>query len=449
MKNIRKTGFLFALVLGGAVMLAGCREDEKLDLPGYPASEVGVTIVDTDASVAKVKAVYDNAGKINLDGEVTRTYVLALSTPCIEDVLLLVEPLLVNIPAEKVEISKRELRIAAGNRETEPVTVTFTDPDFSFAEPEKEAKNYELGVKVIDASGDKLALANGGEAKVVVQKEAYEANCWVVGESGDTANFRWVLIDGDIFSTEPMEYTFKVQLDRPADADIKLSFTTGGLPEAFVKDVTLTPSEVTIPAGAVESEEIKWSLTEDFLKTNADPENYTVTLTTNFESVDPTVKPVEGANVLTFNIAKVFDVLELVDGVQPDWKEYSRTGWSATGSEDAYGAPSNVLNDSRGSDFYSNEEQMWVAIDMKEVRELHGIQVNYYSATGSSKVGRIEISEDGETWIEQGTKENMPKVTSHFFKFLKPAKVRYVKYTSLEKHGSYHDISIMRFYGKQ
>lgn len=445
MKNIRKTGFLFALVLGGAVTLTGCREDEKLDLPGYPASEVGVTIPDADnASVVKLKAVYDNAGKISLDGEVTRTYVLALSTPSTEDVLLLVEPLLVNIPAEKVEISKRELRIAAGNREAEPVTVTFTDPDFSFAEPEKQALTYELGVKVVDARGEQVALAGDGVAKVVIDKVAYEANCSVVGQSGNTVNFKRAYANGAILNEEPMEYTFKVQLDRPAEADIKLSFTSAGLPEAFVKDVTLTPSEVTIPAGEVESAEIKWALTDDFLLTTDEAENYTVTLTTAFESTDPTVKPAEGADVLTFNIAKVFDIVDLVDAAQDNWAMYDHEGWTLTGEGGSSWGLDGILED-RG-DYYGYGETLSLTIDMKEVKELLGLRVKYYATYYATKTARIETSIDGKSWTELGTKEGLPSTKEHYFKLLSPAKGRFVRFTSL-KAGSGHDVIGLKVYG--
>lgn len=446
MKNIRKTGFLFALVLGGAVMLAGCREDEKLDLPGYPSSEVGVTIPDADnASVVKLKAVYDNAGKINLDGEVTRTYVLALSTPSKEDVLLLVEPLLVNIPAEKVEISKRELRIAAGYRETEPVTVTFTDPDFSFAEPEKQAQTYELGVKVLDARGEQVALAGDGVAKVVIDKVAYEANCSVVGQNGNTVNFKRAYANGAILNEEPMEYTFKVQLDRPAEADIKLSFTTGGLPEAFVKDVTLTPSEVTIPAGAVESGEIKWALTDDFLLTTDEAENYKVTLTTAFESTDPTVKPAEGADVLTFNIAKAFDIIDLVDGAQDNWAMYDPEGWTLTGEGGSSWGLDGILEDD--GDYYGYGATLSITIDMKEVKELLGLRVSYYATYYATKTGRIETSIDGESWTELGTKEELPSTKAHYFKLLSPAQGRFVRFTSVKSGSSGHDITGIRIYG--
>ena len=45
MKNIWKQTLLSMLVLGSGV-LAGCREEEELNLAGYPDVEVGVVIAD-------------------------------------------------------------------------------------------------------------------------------------------------------------------------------------------------------------------------------------------------------------------------------------------------------------------------------------------------------------------------------------------------------------------
>lgn len=434
----------------GAAALTSCREDEKLDLAGYPDTNVSLGIEGAESGVVSVplKAVYDGAGKLSVNGELTRTYTFQLATPSPEDLILHVDPLIVNIPEDKVEIDKRELRIPAGSKSAEPVTVTYLDPDFSFAEPEKAACTYELGVKVADADGYNVALVGEGTAKVVVEKEAYVVGCSVVGTNGNTVSFRRAYLDGAILNEDKMEYTFKIKLDRPADADVKVTFSSEGLAPEFAGDVTLTPAEVTVPAGSLESDEVHWTLTDDFLLTNADPGNFTVTLTAAFESADPTVKPVKDANVLTFNISKVFDIVEMVDAVQADWEEYSRTGFTATG-EGGSGSPSNVLDDSRYNDYYGSGKQLWIAIDMKEQKMLAGIQVYYYSASYASKTIRIETSSDGITWMEQGTKEGLPMTIAHFFKFVKPIEARHVKITSLETSGYYHDISIMRFYGKK
>lgn len=433
----------------GAAALTSCREDEKLDLAGYPDTNVSLGIEGTESGVVSVplKAVYDGEGKLSVNGELTRTYTFQLATPSPEDLILHVDPLIVNIPEDKVEIDKRELRIPAGSKSAEPVTVTYLDPDFSFAEPEKAACTYELGVKVADADGYNVALVGEGTAKVVVEKEAYVAGCSVVGANGNTVSFRRAYLDGAILNEDKMEYTFKIKLDRPADADVKVTFTSEGLAPEFAGDVTLTPAEVTVPAGSLESDEVHWTLTDDFLLTNADPGNFTVTLTAAFESADPTVKPVEAGNVLTFNIAKVFDVIDLADGIQDGWAEYDHTGWTLTGTGGSAWGLDGILDNS--GDYYGYGETLSITIDMKDMKDIHGLRVQYYYSSYATKTARFETSEDGETWTEQATKEDLPTAAAHHFKFLKPVKARYLKFTSLKNAGSGHDITGMKVYGKK
>ena len=39
-----------------------------------------------------------------------------------------------------------------------------------------------------------------------------------------------------------------------------------------MNDITVTPAEIVIPAGELESAEVTWTITDDFLLTTADPE---------------------------------------------------------------------------------------------------------------------------------------------------------------------------------
>lgn len=447
MKNIRNTGFLFAFLLGGAMLLTACREDEKLGLAGYPAAGVGISIVGEEnaASTVTLKATYDHAGKIGIDGPITRQYVLALSTASPEEVVLHVEPLIVNIPADKIQIDKTELRIPAGEKQAEPVTVTFADEDFSFAEPDLEARSYEAGIKIARADGYNLNLPDNGEAKVVIDKAAYVAGGSIESEGGNTISFKRDYCDGKIVTEEPMAHSFKIALERPAKADVKVTFTTAGLAEQFAADMTLAPAEVTIPAGATESEEVNWALKDDFLLTTAEKESHVVTLTATFECTDPTVKVLEGRNILTFNIDKIPNILKLVDKVADDWTMFDRAGWTATG-EGGYGTPSNVLDNDAWSDYYGSGMTLELAVDMKEEKTAVGMVVRYYS-NYASKVARISSSADGETWEELGTLNDLPEQKFHCFQFIVPAKARYLKFSSLECLNVYHDITEIEVYG--
>ena len=82
MKNYWK--YTFALLLAaGAAALAGCDDDEELNLPGYPETPVGIVIADSEnAPTVTVKGTYEEGtGELKLDGALSRTYIFALSTP--------------------------------------------------------------------------------------------------------------------------------------------------------------------------------------------------------------------------------------------------------------------------------------------------------------------------------------------------------------------------------
>ena len=134
MKNIWKQTLLSVLVLGVGV-LTSCREDEELNLPGYPENPVGITIADAEnAAEVTVKGTYEaGTGALLLDGALTRTYVFSLATPSPEDVTFQIEPIIENIPEDRVSISETELFIPAGGISAS-VTVGLVDDDPSFME---------------------------------------------------------------------------------------------------------------------------------------------------------------------------------------------------------------------------------------------------------------------------------------------------------------------------
>lgn len=431
------------------MLFTGCREDEKLNLPGYPESRFGVSIVGTedDATTVTVNAVYDNKGKIVSDSPISREYVFSVTKASPEDVVLQVEPTFVNIPGDKVSISTREIRIPAGAKTSEPVVVGLVNDDFSFAEPNQQAQTYELGLKVVNAGGYKMS-ADATEAKVIINKEAYVAHVWIEGADGNVIDFGRVYRDGQIINEDKMQYVFKVLLDKPVTADLKVKFTSTGLADQFQKDLTITPAEVTIPAGKTESDEITWALTDDFLLTTTGEETHTLTMTAGFECADQTLKPIEDKTMMTFVVNKVFNVIRLVDGIDENWSLFDRSGWSATGTG-GYGSPENVLDDSVYNDYYGSGATLMINIDMKEVKRMVAFVVQYYNASSSTKNAILESSVDGVNWEELATMTDMPKAGTHYFRFMVPRKAQFLKFTSTAKYGSYHDISIMKVYGSK
>lgn len=446
MKTTYKT--LLGLLAAGGILLTGCREDEELNLKDYPGSSVGFEIEGAEAgvSVIELNGTYDNLGTLQIDGKFGRQYVFALSTPNPEDVTLYLDLFSENIPADRISMDKSEVVIPSGRRTSEPVTVTLADEDFSFMEQNKEAMTYELGVKVTGYEGRNVSFVGDDFVRVVLNKEAYVAGCSFQSDGGKTISFRRDYANGEIVSDEPMEYTFKMHLERPADADVTVSFKTDGLPDRFKNDVTLTPATVTIPAGAVESEEITWALKDDFLLTTDESEQHELTLTASVSSTDPTVVMTEGGDMLTFSIQKVRNVLKLIDAPESSWTMYDRKGWSATGKGGYGSGANNVLDGNIRSDYYGTGDEFWIAVDMQEARDIAGVVIRYYGASYASLSASIEYSNDGEVWTELGTLNDMPQNQVHTFKILVPAKARYIRFNSLRKRGFYHDISEIEVY---
>ena len=172
MKNIWKLTLLSALVLGSG-MLAGCREEEELNLAGYPDVEVGVVIADAEnAAEATVKATYAaGTGELQLDGALTRTYIFSLSTPSPKDASFVVEPIISNIPEELVTISETELFIPTGGISAS-VTVGLVDENTSFMADGRQARTDEWGVRLVGGEGARLGLGQN-VAGVKVEREAY------------------------------------------------------------------------------------------------------------------------------------------------------------------------------------------------------------------------------------------------------------------------------------
>lgn len=311
MKNIRKIALLAVL---GAVVMTSCREDETVDLAGYPSTNVGMGIEGQEPGVTSVplKATYDAEGAISVSGDLTRTYTFQLASPSPEDLTLKLEPIIVNIPADKVEISATELHIPAGSKSADPVTVTFLDPDFSFAGPDPEAKTYELGVRVAKAEGYDPQFEGGNEAKVVVEKDAYVAHFSIRGSLGNYALFTRSYAKGKILNTDPMTVSFRVLTDRPVLEDTQIAITSEGVPEAFKDDETIAPAVLTIPAGAKESSEYAdWTLTDDLLLTNAEAEEYGVLLKMAAVAENPNVAPAESDQELAIQIKKELYIANL------------------------------------------------------------------------------------------------------------------------------------------
>ena len=403
-----------SLAIGSFVTFAGCQDDEVVDLVKYPVNQPAITINDAEgASKATLTAVYKSDGTLELNGPVTRTYTFHFAASP-EDATVTFDVINTNIPKENVEISDTKVVLPAGSTDAS-VTVTLKDEDFSFAASNYDAATYELGVKA-SVEGYKIGTESI-ESKIVIEKEAYIASCSVVGENGNTVSFERAFSQGAIVNTDPISYAFKMKLDKPARKDVKVKLATTGLDEKFMNKITVTPAEITIPAGELESAEITWSITDDFLLTTTEAEFHTLVVAASVESEDPVVKVNSKENILTFNVDKVVRNFKYLSAIGSNWVELSKDGWGAEIPSGVSGSASYLIDGnggSYGSDVYSSNP-FWFVIDMKSPQTFLALGMDYYYTYAAKKV-RISTSLDNETWTSQGVLE-APRAGNHYFEF--------------------------------
>ena len=435
-----------SLAIGSYVTFAGCQDDEVVDLVKYPVNQPAITINDAEgASKATLTAVYKSDGTLELNGPVTRTYTFHFAASP-EDATVTFDVINTNIPKENVEISDTKVVLPAGSTDAS-VTVTLKDEDFSFAASNYDAATYELGVKA-SVEGYKIGTESI-ESKIVIEKEAYIASCSVVGENGNTVSFERAFSQGAIVNTDPISYAFKMKLDKPARKDVKVKLATTGLDEKFMNKITVTPAEITIPAGELESAEITWSITDDFLLTTTEAEFHTLVVAASVESEDPVVKVNSKENILTFNVDKVVRNFKYLSAIGSNWVELSKDGWGAEIPSGVSGSASYLIDGnggSYGSDVYSSNP-FWFVIDMKSPQTFLALGMDYYYTYAAKKV-RISTSLDNETWTSQGVLE-APRAGNHYFEFFSSITARYVKVELLAGFSSYIDVTEVYIYNAQ
>ena len=435
-----------SLAIGSFVTFAGCQDDEVVDLVKYPVNQPAITINDAEgASKATLTAVYKSDGTLELNGPVTRTYTFHFAASP-EDATVTFDVINTNIPKENVEISDTKVVLPAGSTDAS-VTVTLKDEDFSFAASNYDAATYELGVKA-SVEGYKIGTESI-ESKIVIEKEAYIASCSVVGENGNTVSFERAFSQGAIVNTDPISYAFKMKLDKPARKDVKVKLATTGLDEKFMNKITVTPAEITIPAGELESAEITWSITDDFLLTTTEAEFHTLVVAASVESEDPVVKVNSKENILTFNVDKVVRNFKYLSAIGSNWVELSKDGWGAEIPSGVSGSASYLIDGNGGSyvsDVYSSNP-FWFVIDMKSPQTFLALGMDYYYTYAAKKV-RISTSLDNETWTSQGVLE-APRAGNHYFEFFSSITARYVKVELLAGFSSYIDVTEVYIYNAQ
>lgn len=427
MKNIWKLTLLTVLVTGSG-LLAGCREEEELNLAGYPQVPVGIVISDAEnAATVTVKGSYEaGTGALVLDGALSHTYTVALSTPSPEDATLHVEVFSKNLPEERITVSETELFIPAGSISAE-VTVSFTGDDMTFMAEEYGAQTYELGLRLVDLEGSKLEMGQT-EAKVVVEKEAYVSTASAEGVDGKTAvTIKRGFIDGEFVNEDPILYEYKIVLDKPALRDLTFTGFSSGIPEASAGDEHFTPQSVTVRAGEMESDPIAWTITDDFLGANNDPASYEILLSATAPEGETSVAMADAA-ACTLTVTKVFDRMTFVDGIDASWTEYDTTGWTVDPA-----SVGNILFDGNTNTYIYSEKTF--VIDMQSEKSICGFKMAaiYNYNTYLPSLFRISASDDGVNWLPWGEMSRYEASTSDalYIALVKSGSARYIKFEAL------------------
>lgn len=410
----------------------GCQTEENLDLVDFSTITANVSVcgAENDASTITLRALYNGDGELILEDKVPQQYVISLNTASPEDIVLYLEPIVTNIPTEKVVLSDTELHFPAGTV-SRTISVTLTDEEFAFAQTERGEKKYEAGVRIIGLRGRDVVLAES-EAKIIVEKDAYRASVSLVGVDEEETDFELPYWDGEIFSDTPIRYTFKAQLDRPAMADVTVTVSVDGMEPQYASFSSFSVEKLIIPAGQKEStESATWTLQNTYFE-QTDPMSYTLMLTPNIQSDDIAVS--NGTSPV-FTIKKFFQALSIESEIPAGWELLDRKGWSVTGelSVPNSGATTEGLENILDGDESTNwgaSQIFTVNIDMQANRDISGLVIRYFvnawNEPYSSQRVNILISDNNEDWTSLGSYK-FDLMPLHIFKCLSTMTTRYIR----------------------
>lgn len=410
-----------------------CQDDENLNLRTYNENRPLISIEGGDKGKdVVVKAFYDEEGILQLNDKISRTFSIDFETS-LEDIEVYFDIYSKNIPGELVSIDKTKDTIPAGYTQA-AVTITLKDEDFSFAQSKLDKEDYELGI-ITYAKGSKMTK-DSVISKVFIEKEPFLLNCKIVGEDGSATEFERTYNRGQILNEQPMQFSFRVQVDKPTLENTTVKLLMTGVDDAFKHTVTM-PKEVVIAKGKKTSDIISWSITDDFLLQTDEAEEYVLTLST--ESENPLVAQPESDASQELKVHKVLRNIFFREEMNSDWLSISKDGWDIELLFNSF-FNKNILIDGKGGPSGSYVSQMdnnsySFIIDMSKEQSIKGVGVDYNVPWGYSlcpKRIKIATSIDNVNWIEQGDLNNIPLIISHYVEFYTSVKTRYVKFDLLE-----------------
>lgn len=423
----------------GMNTLLSCQDDETLNLDNYPINIPSVLIEDADKLFQKLQATYQSDGSLALNGSLSRTYIYRFKASP-EEMVVDFSPIGTNIPLEKITLSTTQVKLAPGETDA-VVTVSLLDDDFSFAAANVNEEKYELGVTGIVSGYN--TVSDPIENKLEIEKEAYKVFVSFNGANDNTAHFTRTLAAGAIEEEDPIQYTFKVVLDKPASKDVTLAIATDGLDEQFSNDITVSPANIVIPAGQTSSEDVTWTIGNNFLMADQLPSVFNMKLKLSVLSQDETVQT-NALNEVDIQVTKRVVNVASLNEVPSDWVEIDKSNFVPAAISSMDGNSSCLFDGKSGNTDASVTAYSWTlpavfGVDMKEDHTIKGIRVNYtdyYGSIAAATDVTISTSSDGVTWTEQA---NMPALSATYmqvFKFYTPVNASYVK-VSCNKLSSY------------
>lgn len=428
--NIKKISVLSAIFLG--CIITSCQKDEELNLTDYPENPISVT--SEEGSDVKVVATYDGDGNLQFSSSLQKTWRVSLDTPSPEDVFIGITPVLVNIPEDKVALSADKLTIPAGFAFGD-VTLGVKDDDVSFIQNNLDAQTYELGISVVEADGLNLNTESS-MGKLILEKEKYQANISVVGTEGNFVQMKRIYRDGEVLG-DPISYTFKLQLDKPAKENLTVSFQSEGISDEFKNSSIFTPASIVISEGAKESDEVTWTISNEFLKTTEEDEVFDIILKSELAECNYAALNADNANIQV-QLIKTSSVLQQVSDVFSDWQSIDRTNWTVTLGDNWFGEPSALIDNNFSSNVYfveMNDVSIGeFTIDMQQNEKLSGLRTQFgyqygwpnYTYFSPIKI-EVLVSSDNQEWDSLGALET-ESAQVHCIEFVVPMEARFLKY---------------------
>lgn len=219
--------------------------------------------------------------------------------------------------------------------------------------------------------------------------------------------FKRNFIDGAIVNEDPITYDVKVVVDRPVLEDTKFVVKSAGIPEGFVDDERFTPAaEVTIPAGAKESDATTWSVTDDFLEADEELGTFPVQLTAELVG-----RYRRGAGRRSGGCRRCdFDREEVRS---PDFPVRGRSVVEEVSDErmgpcKPTAAQVRMLIPLFGTEIRIPDIYLWrdssleLTIDMKTLQWVAGFDIQAFSIDYLGEYFELSTSEDGENWTPHG-----------------------------------------------